>query len=58
LWTNACLGGWADSLCQPMEWLEFYPPNNWGIDMRKWSLLWLSVWFGCGVTGLCMMKEE
>jgi hypothetical protein len=24
--------------------------------MRKWSLLWVSVWLGCGATALCMMK--
>ena len=57
LWMNACTGGFADGLCQPMHWLEMYPPENWGsIDMRKWSLLWVSVWLGCGATALCMMK--
>ena len=59
VWMNACDEGFADALCQPMRWLELYPPNNWRtVDMRKWSLMWVSVWLGCGVTSLCMWRRS
>lgn len=58
LWMHACRNGWADGLCSPITWAGIPPPDGWELDGRRWSLLWWSVWIGCGVTALCMWRRD